>query len=198
MILPANLFQKLWVDWTVRLQRVLVAYVMAREVCELFVVCCHFEEETVLGPRSARPIEAPIRSAQCEDYRVIQFLVVLDVRELVQHDHVQSLPANGVGIVWQSLYHGPVPKREPPLPRRTLEHLPSQPRQESRDLVYHLQALPLAWSNNRSSEPFPGESVEEDRYCHGEAFAALPRPAGENKLALVSEEFLLIDCGFEA
>src|SRR5437870_476094 len=62
----------------------------------------------------------------------------------------------------------------------------------------HLQALPLAWSNNRSSEPFPGESVEEDRYCHGEAFAALPRPAGENKLALVSEEFLLIDCGFEA
>src|SRR5438552_1974369 len=59
-------------------------------------------------------------------------------------------------------------------------------------------ASALAWSNNRSSETFPGESVEEDRYCHGEAFAALPRPAGENKLALVSEEFLLIDCGFEA
>src|SRR5256885_335831 len=38
LILPANLFQKLWVDWTVRLQRVLVAYALARAVCELFIV----------------------------------------------------------------------------------------------------------------------------------------------------------------
>src|SRR6266566_1331780 len=112
-------------------------------------LCCRTE---CPGPWSARPIEAAVGSAQCEDYRVIQFLVVLDVRELVQHDHVQSLPANGVGIVWQSLYHRPVPKREPPLPRRTLEHLPSQLWQESGDFVYHLQALPLARSNNSSSE----------------------------------------------
>src|SRR5207253_3763490 len=35
LILPANLFQKLWVDWTVRLQRVLVACMVAREISEL-------------------------------------------------------------------------------------------------------------------------------------------------------------------
>src|SRR5439155_7044984 len=115
LILPANLFQKLWVDWTVRLQRVLVAYVMARKVCELFIVCRHVVEESVPGPWSAHPIEAPIRSAQREDDRIIQLLVMLDVRELVQHDHVQSLTSDRVGIIRQSLYHGPVPKREPPL-----------------------------------------------------------------------------------
>src|SRR5207245_8390134 len=139
-----------------------------------------------------------IRSSTREDDRTIHLLVMLDVRELVQHDHVQSLAPDGVRIVRQSLYHRPVPKREPPFSRRTLKYLPSEPRQESGDLVDHLNALPLARSNNRRSEPFTRQSVEEDGDCHGYAFAALPGPSSEDELALVSQKFLLIISGLEA
>src|SRR2546426_4859103 len=78
------------------------------------MVCSHGIEESVPGPRSARPVEASIGSAQCEDDRIIQLLIVLDVRELVQHNHVQGLATDRIRIVRQSLYHRPVSKREPP------------------------------------------------------------------------------------
>src|SRR2546428_9050651 len=111
------------------------------------MVCSHGIEESVPGPRSARPVEASIGSAQCEDDRIIQLLIVLDVRELVQHNHVQGLATDRIRIVRQSLYHRPVSKREPPFSSRTLKHLPSTPRPEPCDLADHLQPLPLAGSN---------------------------------------------------
>src|SRR2546428_8805679 len=97
--------------------------------------------------------------AQCENERIMKLFSVLDVRELVQLNDVQGLAPDRIWIVRQSLYHRPVPKREPPFSRRTLKYLPSEPRQESGDLVDHLDALPLSRSNNLPSETFFRQSV---------------------------------------
>src|SRR6266581_2764202 len=106
-------------------------------------------------------------------------------------------PRTVSGLLGRASITDPFRKNEPPLPRRTLKHFPPEPRQESGDLVYHLQALPLARSNNRRPEPFTGDSVEEDGDCHSEAFATLPRPASQDEMTLVTQELLLIDGGLE-
>src|SRR5947199_52286 len=78
--LRANSIQNLLLQRPIRLQSLLPANMMTREVSELLVISTHLVEQAVARPRRARRDKPAIRCPKHVDNRIIEILVVQDER----------------------------------------------------------------------------------------------------------------------